>query len=99
MARTPIEAVQESFEEDILRNLDSPRLARDLHHNLGANLARVTALRAGGAELKAIVEDQQVAISTAHQRVATTVQRICRHVRKRRVGPTTLEPMLAARSG
>ena|GEM_PF-6083854 len=87
---------QESFENDVLRGLDGPQLALDLHCHIGHDLARVTALRASVAELKAIAEEQQVAISTAHQRVATAVQRIRRQVRRRRIGLDTLRPMLTA---
>lgn len=88
--------MQASFEVEALRVLDGPQLALDLHHHLGPDLRRVAALRAGGADLKTIAEDQQVAISTAHQRVATVAHRIRRLARRRRVGPSTLEPMLAA---
>jgi DNA-directed RNA polymerase specialized sigma24 family protein len=90
------EPVQASFEDEVLRGLDAPQLALDLHHHLGPDLRRVAGLRAGGAELKTIAEDQQVAVSTAHQRVATAVKRIREHARRRRVGPSTLEPMLLA---
>lgn len=90
------EQVQQSFEEDVLRGLDGPQLALDLHRHLGPDLRRVAALRASGAELKTIAKDQQVAISTAHQRVATAVKRIRKQVRRRRIGPDTLRPMLAA---
>lgn len=67
-----------------------------LHRHLGKDLAHVTALRAGGAELKAIAVDQQVAISTAHHRVATAVQRIRSHARRRGIGPTSLDRVLTA---
>ena len=92
------EPTQQSFEEDVLRGLDGPQLALDLHHHLGPDLRRVAALRADGAELKTIAEDQQVAVSTAHQRIATAVKRIRKQVRKRHIGPDTLRPMLAALS-
>jgi hypothetical protein len=90
------EPVQASFEEAALRGLDAPQLALGLHHYLGPDLGRVAALRANGAELKTIAEDQRVAISTPHQRVATAMQRIRTQVRRRRISPDTLRRMLVA---
>jgi hypothetical protein len=88
---------QGSFEDDVLRAVEGPQLALDLHRRLGDDLAGVMALRAAGAEPKAIAVDQQVAISTAHQWITTGVMRIGSHARRRRVGPSTLEPMPLAR--
>lgn len=90
------ELVQPSFEEQVVQHLDQPRLAVDLHRHLGAGLAHIVSLRARGAELKAIAADQQVAVSTAHQRVTTAVQQLSRVARRHRLGPSTLEPLLAA---
>jgi hypothetical protein len=81
------EPVQASFEEDLLSALDAPQLALDLRRHLGADLCRITSLRARGADLKAIAEDQQVSISTAHQRVSTAVCRIRELVRRRDLSP------------
>lgn len=91
--------MQASFEDDVLRGLDGPQLALDLHRHLGPDLRRVTSLPAGGAELKSIAEDQQMAVSTAHQRVATAVKRIRKQVRRRRIGPDTLRTLLSGMSG
>jgi hypothetical protein len=88
--------MQTSFEDDVLRGLNGPQLALDLHRHLTPDLRRVIVLRANDAELNAITEDQQVAISTAHQRVATAVKWIRKQARKRRIGPDALRPMLTA---
>lgn len=73
------EPMEASFEDEVLRGLDGPQLALDLHRQL-PDLARIAALRATGADLKAIAQDQQVALSTAHHRVATAVQRIGKQI-------------------
>ena len=90
------EPAQPSFEGDLLNELDGARVAHDLQHHLGEDLARVIALRAGGAELRAIAEDQRVAVSTAHQRVASAVERLRQRARHWELEPTVMEPALRA---
>lgn len=97
-AQTAQEASRPSPEAELVRALDGPRLREEVQRELGDDLARVVAMRATGAELKVIAADQRVAISTAHQRLATAVQRIRRHTRRRNIAPSSLEPILSGLS-
>lgn len=96
--QTTQEPSQPSPEAELVRALDGPRLRHEVRRELGEDLARVVAMRANGAELKVIAADQKVAISTAHQRLATAVQRIKRHTKRRGIAPTSLESILTGLS-
>ncbi len=82
-------------ETQVRRGRDALRISRELRQHLGSDLLRLLRYRHQGIGLAEIAENENIAVSTVHDRIQTAIEHLREHTRRTRTSKETGRLMLA----